>query len=84
MSEPLDVDELLRRVKSHEYRWKVAPIGRWSWHVTISQGLIDYPDYMVIGSRDRAVRKARRQVARYRAEDERRQRLTITSEEGAG
>lgn len=59
------------------YRWKVEPYGYRSWQVSITCGWVNLPEFIVYGSRERAVRRAQRRVARLREEAERHIALTV-------
>lgn len=74
-------DELMREVEEAPYEWHVVPSGRWSWFVRVNHGLIGRRDgWIVVGSRDRAVRKGQRECARWRREDERSRRLRVSGD----
>lgn len=50
---------------------EVGPAGRWSWRVRVVHGVLTVDDAVVVGSRSRADRVARRRLARYAADEER-------------
>lgn len=54
-----------------DYEWSVSPAGRWSWWVSVRHNLQTIGPIQVIGSRERAERKARKAAEDWRRRDHR-------------
>jgi len=62
----------------NKWRYKIVPSGRWFWFVSFTHGMsICEYGIFVFGNRERAVRKAEKKVAKFTAQDARREALTV-------
>lgn len=76
------VETLLDWADRRPYTWEICPSGWCGWHIKVCHGLVGLDAY-VIGSRSRAIKKAKRLAAKWRRDSERTARQTVRGNLGA-